>query len=219
MSQGRADERGTSALYLCYLGLDDPLVHTQVIAYLAGLTALGHTIHLVTFEIGRLSYTRRRALRDQMASQGITWHGLRYHKRPSLAATAYDVFRGALLAAYLVRRHHLEVLHARSHMPAAMALIAATISPSRLLFDIRGLMAEEYVDAGRWRRNSLPFRLTKFVERVAIARAAGAVVLTERVRRLLFAENDGRVQVIPCCVDIAQVEAHRGARACGSDSE
>ena len=30
------------ALYTCYLGLDDPLVRTQVVAYLAGLAERGH---------------------------------------------------------------------------------------------------------------------------------------------------------------------------------
>ena len=150
------EHRSLRALYICYLGLDDPLVHSQVVAYLRGLAGLGNTLHLVTFEVGRMTRRRRRRLREQMAVNGIAWVGLRYHKQPSLPATAYDVLRGALLAAYLVRRHRLEVLHARAHVPAAMALIAMRLSSARLLFDIRGLMAEEYVDAGSWNAGSLP---------------------------------------------------------------
>jgi glycosyltransferase involved in cell wall biosynthesis len=210
MSRDVPPERSLAALYVCYLGLDDPLVQTQVVAYLRGLSAGGHTIHLATFEKGRLHRRRRRDLTQRMARQGISWHGLRYHKRPSLPATVYDVLTGALASAYLIRRHRLDVLHARSHMPAAMALVARRLCSFQLLFDIRGLMAEEYADAGTWKQGSLPFRLTKRVEAVAIREAAGAVVLTERVRRLLFADDDERVQVIPCCVDIEQVEA------CGS---
>ncbi len=198
---------------MCYLGLDDPLVHSQVVAYLQGLSALGHTIHLVTFESVRLTRARRRHLREQMAALGIVWHGARYHKRPSLPATVYDVIRGGLLAACLIRRHRLEIFHARSHMPAAMALIAARFCSFRLLFDIRGLLAEEYVDAGIWGQGSLPFRLTKRVERIALARAAGAVVLTERVQPVLFAKDDPRVEVIPCCVDLDRVEAQQHERA------
>jgi len=212
VSTATAPERGVRSLYLCYLGLDDPLVHSQVVAYIAGLSARTHIVHLVTFEQGRLSRRRRARLREQMASQGISWHGLRYHKRPSLPATVYDVIRGALLAAYLLRRHRLGVLHARSHIPAAMALIASRFVTFRLLFDIRGLMAEEYVDAGNWREGSLPFRLIKAVERQAIERADAVVVLTERARRLLFAGDDGRVAVIPCCVDVDQVLEPTDAR-------
>jgi len=199
-------EPAVRALYVCYLGLNDPLVHTQVVAYLAGLSARGHVVHLLTFESGRLSRKRRRRLRTQLRSQGVTWHGLRYHKRPSLPATLYDVVRGALVSTYLMRRHRLEALHARSHVPAAMALIARWFTPLRLLFDIRGLMAEEYVDAGHWKAGSLPFRLVKAVERSAIERADAVVVLTERARQLLFAEADRRVTVIPCCVNVAEVQ-------------
>lgn len=213
MTSAANDRRKIGALYVCYLGLDDPLVHSQVVAYLHGLATGGHPIHLLTFESGRLTQKRRRALRGQMQSQEIRWHGLRYHKRPSLPATVVDVVIGALTAAYLIRRHGLQLFHARSHMPAAMALLARRLAPFQLLFDIRGLMAEEYVDAGHWRRGSLLFRLTKLVERVAIRRSAGAVVLTERARRLLFAPDDGRATVIPCCVDLDQVEAKRGERS------
>jgi len=39
-------------LYVCYLSLEDPLVHSQVVAYLAGLAERGHTVHLLTFEPG-----------------------------------------------------------------------------------------------------------------------------------------------------------------------
>ena len=200
------------ALYVCYLGLDDPLVHSQVVAYLHGLTARGHRIHLLTFETGRLTRARRRRLRAEMAGLGIAWHGTRYHKRPSLPATAYDVLRGGVLAAWLMRRHDLEIFHARSHMPAAMALIAAPLARFRLLFDIRGILAEEYADAGIWRHGSLPYRLIKLVERIAIGRAEGAVVLTRRVRDVLFAADDDRVQVIPCCADLELVRSQAGLR-------
>lgn len=201
MTAAPSGEHRLRALYVCYLGLDDPLVHTQVVAYLDGLSARGHLIHLLTFETGRLSRERRRRLAAQMSARGVRWHGLRYHKRPSMPATLYDVIRGVLLSAYLMRRHRLDVLHARSHVPAAIGLIAARLVPLRLLFDVRGLMAEENVDAGRWRTGSLAFRLTKLVERTAIRRAAAAVVLTERARQLLFGDDDRRVAVIPCCVD------------------
>jgi len=201
-----------SALYVCYLGLDDPLVHSQVVAYIHGLGERGHRMHLVTFETGKLTRARRRRLRAEMEALGIVWHGMRYHKCPSLPATAYDVLRGGLVAAWLIRRHKLKIFHARSHMPMAMALIAARLSSFRLLFDIRGLLAEEYADAGIWRPDSLPFRLIKCVERIGIARAVGAVVLTERVRDILFAADDERVTVIPCCADLERVRSQEHLR-------
>ncbi len=199
--------RRLRSLYVCYLSLDDPLVHSQVVAYLEGLAADGHRIHLLTFETRRLGRAERCEVRDRLSSRGISWHGLRYHKRPSLPATIYDTLAGALYATVLVTRHRLDALHARSHVPAAMSLIARWLSGRRpaLIFDIRGLMAEEYVDAGRWRDGGVPFRLTKAVERAAIARADGIVVLTERIRRRMF-DGDGTAHAIPCCADLRALE-------------
>ena len=201
------------SLYICYLSLDDPLVETQVVAYLDGLARRGHHVHLLTFETRRLGRADRRDARESLRTRGIRWHGLRYHRRPSLPATVYDVGRAVALAYVLVRRHRLDAVHARSHVPAAAALLVRRLTGCRLIFDIRGLMAEEYVDAGRWRHGSLPFRITKRVERRAIDSADAIVVLTERVRRHLFGEEPrSDVWVIPCCADTARLDAQRGDR-------
>ena len=175
----RPMERTLRSLYICYLSLEDPLVHSQVVAYLEGLSARGHTIHLLTFDT-HIGEERRAQLREDLAGRGITWHSRRYHKRPSLPATVYDTLAGAITAMRIVRRYGLDAIHARNHVPAAMGLLAKRITGRRLIFDLRGLMAEEYVDAGHWREGGIPYRLTHAVQRAAIRRCAGMVMLTER---------------------------------------
>jgi glycosyltransferase involved in cell wall biosynthesis len=198
-------------LYICYLALDDPLVETQVVAYLEGLAARGHVVHLLTFEHGRLSRRRRFELRRRLGARGIHWHGLRYHKRPSLIATGFDVLCGAIVAGSIVRRADLRAIHARSHVPVAMAVAVKRLARIPFIFDIRGLMAEEYVDAGRWAPNGIAFRITKAVERAAVRQAAANVVLTNRVKEMLFADRDG-VYVIPCCADLERIAAQAANR-------
>jgi glycosyltransferase involved in cell wall biosynthesis len=190
-------------LYICYLSLDDPLVHSQVVAYLEGLAARGHRVHLLTFDTP-LTADLREKLRADLEGRGITWHSRRYHKRPSLPATVYDTFAGALAAIRIMRRHDLNALHARNHVPAAMALMVKRVSGCRMIFDLRGLMAEEYVDAGTWRRGGLPYRITTWIQRAALRRADHVVMLTEAVRRHLFdgSEPHRRIAVIPCCADL-----------------
>src|SRR5436853_800958 len=112
-----ASQARLRSLYICYLSLEDPLVHTQVVAYLKGLSAAGHRIHLLTFETTPLRRARRRLLRASLAREGISWHGLRYHKRPSLPATVYDTFVGALCACLLVIRYRIESVHQGAHVP------------------------------------------------------------------------------------------------------
>lgn len=193
-------------LYVCYLSLEDPLVHSQVVAYLAGLAERGHVVHLMTFE-PRLSQERLRQLAEDLDRRGIVWHRRRYHKRPSLPATAFDVIFGGFAAARLVRRQRLDAIHARNHMPAAMALIAARFARFRTIFDLRGLMAEEYVDAGNWKRGGIPYRLTRWVQRAALRRADGLVTLTEAVRPHLGETKAGPATtfVIPCCADLERI--------------
>jgi glycosyltransferase involved in cell wall biosynthesis len=201
-------------LYLCYLSLEDPLTHSQVVAYLRGLAERGHVVHLMTFEPG-LSPERSRQIAEELDRSGISWHRRRYHKRPSLPATAFDVLTGGLAAARLVRRHRLDAIHARNHMPAAMALIAARFARFRLIFDLRGLMAEEYADAGNWRRGGIPYRLTRWVQRAALRRADGLVTLTEAVRPHLSEAKagPGATFVIPCCADVERIAARSRERA------
>jgi glycosyltransferase involved in cell wall biosynthesis len=207
-----AEEARARSLYLCYLSLDDPLAWTQVVAYLTGLAARGHEVHLLSWEPPSVGAERRADIETRLRDREISWHVLPYHKRPSLPATIYDVFRGFVRTLRLVRRHRLNVLHARSHVPAACALPAARLLRTHLVFDLRGLMAEEFVDAGRWPPGGIAFRIAKRIERAALRRANAIVVLTERVRDLLFPRSDHRVNVIPCCADIAAIDARRGER-------
>jgi glycosyltransferase involved in cell wall biosynthesis len=76
---------------------------------------------------------------------------------------------------------------------------------ARFVFDVRGLLGEEYLDAGHWTSSSLPFRALKTVERHLFRRARGVVVLTERHREYLHDRDllpaERPTEVIPCCVD------------------
>src|SRR3954452_19548011 len=196
-------DRTLKSLYICYLSLEDPLAHSQVVAYLEGLARRGHEIHLLTFE-PKLNPARRQQLAADLGRRGITWHLRRYHKRPSLPMTIFDALAGAATAIRLIRRHKLDAVHARSHVPAAAALLVRRLTGCKLIFDMRGLMAEEYADAGRWKEGGIPFRITKHVEGAAIKAADAMVVLTKRVRDYLFANRPGPpVTVIPCCADLA----------------
>ena len=49
-----------------------------------------------------------------------------------------------------------------------------------MIFDVRGLMAEEYVDAEHWREGGVPYRITKATERRILAKTDAVVTLTER---------------------------------------
>jgi glycosyltransferase involved in cell wall biosynthesis len=134
----------------------------------------------------------------------------------------YDVRHGLRYAKRLVRREKIEMVHARSHVPAAIALCLKKRFGLKMIFDLRGLMADEYVDANHWRQGSIRYRITKRMEFKALAGADGIVTLTERiwpVIRLWEVLRDRKVihEVVPCCVDLelfkvdAEAREHRRA--------
>ncbi len=199
----------SAVLYVCYLGVDEPLVATQVRPYLRALAARGHAVHLLTFEPLGHAADETDAVARTLAAEGIAWHALRYHRWPSLPATLYDIGRGVVRGFGLARRHGLRLVHARSHVGAAVALGLRALTRVPFVFDVRGLLPDEYADAGHWRRGGLKYRLAKAAERVFFRRAAAIVVLTETVRAdlskgggPLASRSAADVAVIPCCVDL-----------------
>ena len=197
-------------LYLCYFGLREPLVQTQVLPYLRQLGADGDMeVFLLTFETKVYSPAEKLEWRQLLANQGIRWFSLPYHKSPSVLVTPYDVMRGALTAARLARRYQIDVLHARGHMPMAMALLAKRWCNVRLVFDIRGLLAEEYEEAGVWKKNSPQFRAVQAIERAGLRHSDQIIVLTRRFRDLLVERRQAtadQIEVIPCCVDFERFQ-------------
>lgn len=210
--------RPVRTLYLCYFGLREPLVQTQVLPYLRQLRSGGIEVSLLTFEPNprrTWSHASVQEWRDRLQSEQIRWFSLAYHKRPSLLATGYDIAAGALVVERLVRKYHIDVLHARGHVPAAVALSVKQRLGCRLIFDIRGMVADEYADAEHWSRTGLAYRVTKRAERALFRAADAYIVLTDQARRelepLLQREGAGGrpLEVIPCCVDLSRF-AHGG---------
>lgn len=205
------------ALYLCYFGLLEPLVQTQVVPYLEEIAKSGVEIELLTFE----PKLRKRWPKDKidqhrsiLESKGIRWRRLGYHSRPSIPATMFDLANALVHIIYWHKKARYDLLHARGHIPAPLAAICKTLLGTKFLFDIRGFMPEEYADAGIWANGGPLFRMVKRVEKWLMSRSDGFVVLTDKARDILFPQLDessrdilGRpVEVIPCCVDAAKFE-------------
>ncbi|HEU4768727.1 MAG TPA: glycosyltransferase family 4 protein [Pyrinomonadaceae bacterium] len=203
---------GRRVLFISYNGMLDPLGQTQVIPYLSELTKRGVEFTLLSFERAAAfepeGIQKCEELREVLRARGIEWHWLRYHQRPSLPATIYDVVVGIRKARSLVRRNKIEMVHARAHIPATIALALKKSLGTKMIFDLRGLMAEEYVDAGHWQKNSLPYRITKAAERRIFTAADAVVTLTEKIWPIIkewdgLRGRDVPHAVIPCCVDLS----------------
>jgi len=204
-------------LYISYDGLLEPLGESQVVAYLERLAKRGRRMMLLSFEKPNDAADRSRfsAMQERLSVSGIEWKPLRYHKRPSLFATAYDVARGVTVAFNLVRRGQVRLIHARGYVASLIALAMRRLCGVKFLFDMRGFWADEKVDGGHWAQGSLLYRVTKFCERSFFESADGIVSLTEAgvesFESLGYNLQQGvPVVVIPTCTDLARF--HPGSK-------
>jgi glycosyltransferase involved in cell wall biosynthesis len=216
-TNGQGRRAAQSVLFISYNGLLDPLGPSQIVPYLERLHR-EWPIHILSYErpAQLVNTAKLAAMSDRLSRQGVRWTRLRYHKWPSLPATTYDVISGIAAARLILAREPIGMIHARGYLPTSIALNANGRKP--VLFDIRGLQAEEYVDGGIWREGELKWRLAKRSERRFFRKAAGAVVLTENIRpyvesRFAEAKKNPPLEVIPCCVDLERFRFSSAARA------
>lgn len=193
-------------LYLTRNGLMEPLGQSQVLAYLRGLST-GYRITLITFEKPEdLADTDgMQALRRECERLDIHWLPQRFHYRPRFVAPLADMVRFGWLGLRAVRGG-ARLVHARSYMPAAVALLLNRLTGVPFVFDMRALWPEELITAGRLRRGSLMHRAIVWAERRCLARGevvsltqAAAVYLRERYPQELAGKT---VHVIPTCADV-----------------
>jgi glycosyltransferase involved in cell wall biosynthesis len=204
---------GRRVLFISYNGMLEPLGQTQVIAYLRELAKRGVKFTLLSFE-KPLAFTaegqkRSNDLKRELAKHEIEWHWLRYHRTPSLPATLFDAYVGMRYASRLVRENKIEMVHARGHIAATIAMALKRKFGIKMIFDVRGLMAEEYVDANHWPERGVRYRVTKTAERRILAATDAVVTLTDRIWPIIRDWNGLRGRkvhhaVIPCCVDLSQ---------------
>ena len=203
----RRVQNAPRVLYISYDGALEPLGQSQILPYLRGLASLGASITLISFEkrADIEDMSRVQTLQAELSAQGVRWISMIYHKRPTLLATSFDLLFCMIRAVVLVRRDQVQVIHARSYVPALVAWILKRLLGVRFIFDMRGFWADERVDGGLWPPGGFLYRLAKRLENRLLKDADEVVTLTERAR-LTVEQWPGikapRVTVIPTCVDL-----------------
>lgn len=198
----------TPTLYLTRNGLLEPLGQSQVMAYLRGLSR-EYAITLITYEkpedwADTAAMARARA---DCAAHGIRWLPQVFRPRPKIMAPALSMMRMIWLVRREVRREGVQLIHARSYIPAAVALVVSRMTGVPLLFDMRALWPEELITAGRLRRGSLIHRAIARAERACLAKSACVISLThaavEHLKSVYPAEmKNQRLVIIPTCADL-----------------
>lgn len=203
------------SVYITYWSLQNPLCQAQSLPYLRALTRFGYRIGLITFEQAPwlLTSQEKDERRQELASEGIEWHPLRYHKRPPVLSTLFDIGIGTFVAAGLARSSEASLIHGRSSVSNAMATLAAKLTGKRLFVDADGPLSQEKVDAGVWKKGSIGDRLTEWGERKALQAGDVIAVLTShRERQVAQFVAGAPVYVLPCAVDLERFRPDTAGR-------
>lgn len=203
------DKKGV--LFLSYDGMTDPLGQSQVIPYLAGLSALGYPIHLISFEKKERFFEGKETIEALLKKSNITWHPAFYTKKPPVLSTIKDVRTMKKMAARVITEHQIGMVHCRSAIAALAGLWAKDNFACRMIYDMRGFYADERVDGKIWNLNNPVFyavyRYFKKKELQFIKEADFTVSLTENGKREILSWPDLQqkppdIKVIPCCADL-----------------
>lgn len=197
-----------ATLYLTRNGLLEPLGQSQVMAYLRGLSNK-HSITLITYEKPKdwEDVTAINRVRAECDAHGIQWLPQRFVSRPKIIAPFFSMIRMVWLVRREVIRSDIRLIHARSYIPAAVALIVSCITRVPFIFDMRALWPEELIIAGQLRRGSLIHRGIVAAERACLAKSAGVISLTHAAAAYLKSVypvelKNQRLVVIPTCADL-----------------
>lgn len=195
-------------LYLTFDGVLQPLGRSQVVRLLEGLSERrGYSYTLISLEreADLADAKRAQALEAGLLRQGIQWIKLPFQTGGSRAALA-NITRVFRAARSVVERESIELIHARSYLPA---LIARRLHHRRgvsYLFDMRGYWIDELAAERRWITNRAAYTIGKRMERKLIGDASAIVTLTELqaddVRGGKFSKIKGKpIVAIPTCAD------------------
>jgi glycosyltransferase involved in cell wall biosynthesis len=196
-------------LYITYDGLLDPLGGSQILPYVTTFPDWHERVLILSFEKPqRLASADHAPLAERLSQLGILWKPLTFTRRGGAFGKVWDLFRMYAWAIWLAARHRTSTVHGRGHPATQVGLFVKKLMGVQLVFDCRGLWADERIDKGSWnmRRftHRLQYRHFKNVEKTLLWRADHVVVLTNAVVPELVGQVSAiqnKVTVIPCCAD------------------
>ncbi|MBP6591140.1 MAG: glycosyltransferase [Chitinophagaceae bacterium] len=196
-------------LFISYDGMTDQLGQSQVIPYLARLSALGYHITILSVEKKEKYLKNGDAIRQLLNRSGIQWEFLYFSTRPPFLSKLYDQFKLNRKAAELYRKNKYNLIHCRSYVAADAGVKINQKFGVPFLFDMRGFWVDERVDSGLWNlKNPLYhflYRRYKKKEKVFLKKSAHIISLTLNAKQelaLQYEVPDKKITVIPCCADL-----------------
>lgn len=209
--------RSEQILYLSYDGLTDALGQSQILPYLSGLSVVGYSFTIVSFEKAERFEKYNNEVEKICRNFKLDWRPLKYHKTPPVLSTVYDLYILRQTVKRLVGKKKFTIVHCRSYLVSLTGLWLKKKFGLRFVFDMRGFWPDERIDGGLWNlRNpfyKLIYNFFKQKEKCFLRNADHVVSLTHRARTEIrsWHISDIPITVIPTCVDMQLFNPERTA--------
>jgi len=196
-------------IFISIDGMTDPLGQSQVMPYLAGLSAKGFNITIISCEKPANFMENKALVTAFLNEHKIDWKYCFYQNKIPLISQRKNLARLKILAEKdVVSKGKDVVLHCRSYIPALIGLKLKRKYHVKFIFDMRGFWADERVEGNIWKLSNPIHRFTykyfKRKEKQMLEEADYIVTLSDKAKQIInnwFPGKKLNIQVIPCCVD------------------
>lgn len=183
----------------------EPLGESQVLKYLLKISS-SHNMYLISFEKNTdiKDAQKFKDFKKICLAHNIEWKPLKYSKNIKYISSLKNIFNLFIKAWAILFANNINVVHIRSYMPGIAALPLKKIFKFSLVFDMRGLWADEKVDRLGWKKNQLKYKFFKFLETKLLKQSQSIISLTNGLKDHLFERgyDKNKIITIRTCVDL-----------------
>jgi glycosyltransferase involved in cell wall biosynthesis len=179
-----------------------------VLPYLTGLSGRDFRFTIISFEKSDAYSLHAKTISAKCESAGLKWLPLKYHKRPAVVSTLYDIYELDRSLHRLYRTDPFSAVHCRSYITALVGSKFKRSHNVKFIFDMRGFWADERVEGGLWNLSNplynAIYRYFKKKEREFLRDADRIVSLTSSAKEEMKKNGvaAARIAVIPTCADM-----------------
>lgn len=190
-------------LYISLTGMTEALGESQVVQYLLEL-AKHNTIYLLSFE-KPIDKEKYQEMKVRLANANIQWKYFEYSNRYGVLSTFFQVTCAFFMLSKWIKKENIQLIHARSLIPAVIGSLLKKAYGVKLLFDIRGFAIDEKIMDGRLKSHSMLTRFLRKIEAKVYKNADHVVTLTHVSKPIIeekYRVKSENVTVIPTCANI-----------------
>jgi len=197
----------SNLLFIVDGSIVNPILHSQGLPLLDYYSNNGINCNVLSFELTHINNSIFESVKKikERYSKKIKYHEIRYSTSKLIPNWIKFSYYGVITSRKIIHLENIQVIHARSLMPAIIALILKKVllKKVKFIYDNRGVFIEEEIYKGHWEKDSFKVALFKKLEKLVLKHSDAVVVVSNKFRDYLLSEeflnkkDENKIFVIP----------------------